>query len=96
MVKNMRYLLLFLFLSCSKPDAGFDLTGDWLRDDATLYSFFDDSRFWDSRSSAQWIWEQKWDEVFFYGTPDRHWDIKWISEDELEVIEVDIFKLTRI
>lgn len=93
----MRHLFwIFIFFACTKQDATNTMTGVWLRDNGTTYSFFDDSRFQQSdQPGKQWVWEKKGTRVFLYGTPDRVWTVDFIGADEVEVIETDTFIITR-
>lgn len=86
---------LLLLSACSKQGAE-SITGIWIGDDGTAYTFFDDSRFKQSdQLQKQWIWKQTGAHIDFYGDPNRIWLIQFITPDSLQATENKIFGLRR-
>lgn len=75
--------------ACKKDEPKIALTGTWCTlVPLELYYFTDMSVFSQAtRPGEQWIYDQRGNEIKFFGTPDRIWRIVYALEDEFKVVE---------
>lgn len=79
----------FVASACKKEEPQIALTGTWCTlVPLELYYFTDMSVFSQAtRPGEQWIYDQRGNEIKFFGTPDRTWRIVYALEDEFQVVE---------
>lgn len=83
-------------IAACKKEQQINLTGTWCTlVPLELYYFTDMSVFSQAtRTGEQWIYDQRGNEIKFFGTPDRTWRIIYALEDEFQVVEFETDTLT--